>query len=224
MPAYYTVSFQYERATLDPNYLSAVYSAMLQGGFTYGGVLAWGCRGDMGLDEVIRWNQERLDRDFELGYTEDVSNDYRQVLLHHPQYRECRVLILNGSRLISVIVPEADIMDIGGPFPAELYIAEAEGLAGYIRQEQLEPLKQLALAVWNRVLPVSVQTYGELGSETDHEALKAGEPPSLLPFALVRNGWGGVERLAKQGIHITPVGETGILMARMSQATEPGTA
>ncbi len=217
MPAYYSVGFQYERAAVGHDYLRALYSAMLQGDFTYGGVLAWGCRGDLTLEEVIRWNQERLDRDFELGYTEDVSNDYRQVLLRHAQFRECRVIVGNGARLISVIVPENDVFDLGGPFPAELFAVDVEELVGHIRQEQVEPLKHLALSVWHRGLAVSVQTYGELGSATDHELLKAGKLPSMLPFSIMEKSWIGAERLTKRGIRITPVGETGIQFARMSK-------
>ena len=83
-----------------------------------------------------------------------------------------------------------------------------------MRQEQVEPLKELALAVWHRGLAVSVQSYGELGSPTDYESLKAGEPSSMLPFAIVGQGWSGVERLASHGICITPVGETVILLER----------
>jgi hypothetical protein len=75
VPAYYSVGFQYERATVRPGFLRDLYSAMLRGEFAYGGVLAWGCRGDLTLDEVINWNQERLDRDFELGYREHVSKN-----------------------------------------------------------------------------------------------------------------------------------------------------
>jgi hypothetical protein len=44
------------------------------------------------------------------------------------QYRECRVIILNSARMFYVIVPEADVFDVGGPFPAELAAADAEGL------------------------------------------------------------------------------------------------
>ena len=214
MPAYFAVGFQYKRHRLRPDYLRAVYSAMLQGKFTYGGVLAWGCQGNLELEDVIRWNQERFNRDFQLGYREDVSNDYRQLLLRHGQYRECRVIIHNEARLIYVIVPEDDVFDFASPFPAELFAADPTGLAGYIREDQVEPLKQLAIKVWQCGLAVSVQTYGELGSATDYESLKAGKPPSMLPFAIVWDGWIGTEQLTQQGIRVSRVGKTGILLQR----------
>jgi hypothetical protein len=222
VPAYYSVGFQYEREAVRATFLRNLYSAMLRGRFAYGGVLAWGCRGDLTLDEVINWNQERLDRDFELGYTEDVSNDYRQVLLCHTQYSECRVIVLNGSRLIFVIVPEADVFEIGGPFPVELSAEDAEGLAEYARPEQVEPLKQLALAVWQSGLVVSVQTCGELSAPTDYAPLKEGESPSMLPFAIVERGWVGTPQLMAQGVRISRAGETGILLERVgSETVEP---
>lgn len=54
MPAYYSVGFQYERAAVRPGFLRDLYSTMLRGDFTYGGVLAYGCRGDQTLEQVIR--------------------------------------------------------------------------------------------------------------------------------------------------------------------------
>jgi hypothetical protein len=197
---------------------------MLRGEFMYGGVLAWGGRGDLTLDQVIHWNQERLARDFALGFTEHVSNDYRQVLLRHPQYSECRVIILNGSRLIYVIVPEDDIFEIGGPFPAELYAEEAEELARHTRPEQVEPLKRLALAIWQSGLVVSVQTYGELGAATAYASLREGEPPSMLPFAIVEAGWVGRAQLAARGIQVSPVANTGILLEQVGYMAEPDAA
>jgi hypothetical protein len=208
MPAYYTVGLQYDRAAVRPDFLRNLYATMMHGDFNYGGVLPWGCRGNLTLHEVIRWNQERLDRDFELGFTEDVSNDYRQVLLHHPQYSECR--------LIHIIVPEADVFDIGGPLPAELYPADAEELTGHTRPEQVEPLKQLALAVWQSGLVNSVQTYGELGAATGYASLREGEAPSMLPFAIVEAGWIGRPLLAERSVRVLPIGETGILLERIS--------
>jgi hypothetical protein len=224
VPTYYSVGFQYDRAAVRPGFLRDLYSTMLRGEFQYGGVLAWGCRGDLTLDEVIHWNQERLDRDFELGFTEHVSNDYRQVLLRHPQYSECRVIVLNGSRVIYVIVPEDDVLEIGGPFPAELCGVDAEGLAGYTRPGQVEPLKRLALAVWQSGLVVSVQTYGELGAPTDYAPLREGEAPSMLPFAIVEAGWVGRPQLPARGFRISPVGNTGILLERRGYTAEPAAA
>jgi hypothetical protein len=215
VPAYYSVGFQYERAAVQPGFLRDLYATMLSGEFAYGGVLAWGCRGDLRLDEVICWNQERLDRDFELGYTEHVSNNYRQVLLRHPQYSECRVIVLNGSRLIYVIVPEADVFEIGGPFPAELFAEDARALAGSTRPEQVEPLKQLAVDVWQSGLVVSAQTYGEIGGPTGNASLRAGEAPSMLPFAIVEAGWVGAPRLAARTVRVSQLGATGLLLERV---------
>ena len=190
MPAYYSVGFQHERASVRPGFLRDLYATMLSGEFAYGGVLAWGCRGDLTLDAVIDWNQERLDRDFELGYTEHVSNNYRQILLLNHRYRECRVLVLHESRQVDVIVPEADVIGAG----------------------QLDPLKRLAVAVWQTGLFVSVQTYGELGAATPYAALQTGEPPSMSPIAIVPVGWAGAARLAGRGDRVSPVGENGLLL------------
>src|SRR5262249_16020382 len=147
MPAYYIVALQYHRAAVGGGYLRALYFALMRGEFAYGGTLAWGCPGDLKLEEVIRWNQERLDRDFELGYTEDVSNEYRQVLLLHPRYDECRVIINNWARKVSIIIPEDDVFEF-----------DSEGFVAGMRLDQVEPLKNLAINVWEEGLVRSVQT------------------------------------------------------------------
>jgi hypothetical protein len=172
MPAYCKLSLSYDRAALPPDFIRCLYQTVLDGDFAYGGVLAWYCPGDVELEEVIRWNQERLDRDFVLGFKEHVANDYRQVIAKHPRFRECRVIIRHGTHCVGVIVPESD-----------LCIGALE--RGGIRREQVEPLKQLALTLWSRGWFTSVQTYGELGQATPYDELKNGLGPSMLPFAIL---------------------------------------
>jgi hypothetical protein len=74
-------------------------------------VHAWGCRPDLTLEEIIEWNQQKLDEDFELGYDQDVSHDYRQILLAGHPFSECRAYIMNGRRSLAFncIVPESEI-------------------------------------------------------------------------------------------------------------------
>ncbi len=98
---------------------------------------------------------------------------------------------------------------------------DAEGLASHTRPEQVEPLKRLALAVWQSGLVVSVQTYWELGAATASASLREGEPPSMLPFAIVEAGWVGRAQLAARGIRVSPVGDTGILLERVGYMAEP---
>jgi len=212
VPAYYAVSFHYDRAAVGRDYLGVLYETMLQGGFSFGGVLAWGCPGDLTLDEIIRWNQERFDRDFKLGLDEDISHDYRQILLRHPCYAECRVIVLNAYRYAYVIVPERDVFAFDTIAPAELVAKDEAGLRASIRTEQIAPLREMALTVWRRGLVTAVQTCGEIGAPTGAAALAAGEMPSMLPFAIVPVGWSGVSRIAEEEVRIPPVGETGLLL------------
>jgi hypothetical protein len=172
MPAYWKLSLSYSRAALPPDFIRCLYQTMLDGDFAYGGVLAWYCPGDLELEEVIRWNQERLDRDFVLGFKEHVANDYRQIIAKHPRFRECRVIIRHGAHCVGVIVTESDL-------------CKGALQQGGIHREQIEPLKQLALTLWHKGWFTSVQTYGEYGKATTYDGLKTGHGPSILPFAIV---------------------------------------
>src|SRR6266404_865946 len=92
MPAYTTVRFQFGKESRDA-LVRSFYKAFTSEGLAFSRVHAWGCRPDLTLDDIIEWNQQKLDEDFELGYDEDVSHDYRQVLLADHPFSECRVYI-----------------------------------------------------------------------------------------------------------------------------------
>ncbi|MDX2109039.1 MAG: hypothetical protein SFY80_02235 [Verrucomicrobiota bacterium] len=113
MPAYTTVAFQFPK-TSRAGLVRKVYDAFASAGLAFSHVHSWGCDANLNLDEIVDWNQTKLDQDFKLGFDEDVSNDYRQILLAGNPFSECRLYILNGDDSVAFhcIVPESEISDL----------------------------------------------------------------------------------------------------------------
>jgi len=110
MPAYITVAFEFPKNS-KLELVRRFYGHFVSESVSFSGVFEWGCSPDLSMEQIIEWNQQKLNEDFKLGYDEDVSNDYRQVLFSVPPFTECRVFILNGSEWVSFhcIVPECEI-------------------------------------------------------------------------------------------------------------------
>lgn len=221
MPTYCSVVFQYERAAIHSTYVRDLYTAMLQNGFVYGGVLAWGCPADLSLDDVIHWNQALLEKDFNLGSTEDVSKGYRQIFLLHPHYSECRVFIINSYQTIHLIVPEDEFFPDSYPEFAQFFVTcPPEPLYTWMFRKRVEPLLVLACTIWRTGLVNSVQTTDEGGDWTDITALEGGEPPSLLPFGIVQANWSGVDKV-RPFAKISPIDGDGLLIEQYYATTLP---
>lgn len=113
MPAYTTVAFHFPTASR-LGLARKVYDAFGSAGLGFSHVHPWGCDPDLGLEEVIDWNQGKLDQGFKLSRNEDVSNDYRQIHLSGHPFSECRLFILTEADAIAFhcIVPEDEISDL----------------------------------------------------------------------------------------------------------------
>lgn len=106
MPAYYSVFI-----TLEEFYptrhlpLRSVYDAFLTNNFKFYTKYPAQDK-ESGKDYqnqwegIISWNQERLNKNFELGWTQHWQENYQQFLLRHPLYSHCRVI--TSSSYISV--------------------------------------------------------------------------------------------------------------------------
>jgi hypothetical protein len=182
MPAYMDTQFEFPQSRAH-GLVRRFYDALRDGGAAYMSVFPWGCSADMPLDEVVLWNQEKLNSRFTLGYDQSVRHDYRQILVALQPFSSARVFILLAEAAVRfhLIVPESDVASHG---PASLF-----ALAG---------------SVWDSMKPRSIQTYGELGAPVSHGKLSAGAMPSAELFAFVESQYPtivpatmGVERLLR---------------------------
>jgi hypothetical protein len=183
MPPYYSTTMTlkefYPERSLP---LLPVYEALLIDGFKYG--FKYGKDpltetedgGDYcdDLNSIARWNQELLDKNFQLGWTQHYREGYQQFLLLNSFYEHCRVI--TSSQYIRIIVPENEII-----LPC---FQRYEGIES-LNLEQIYPLKRLALSIWRTGLVTSIQTSPENGGLTTYRDLLAGNLPFICPFAVL---------------------------------------
>lgn len=199
MPAYYSIFITLEEFHSTRHVpLTSVYSEFLDNDFEFGGkypihdkvsgkdhLPQW--KDDDEWESIISWNQERLDKNFRLGWTQHWREGYQQFLLRHPFYSHCRVI--TSSNNIMVIVPEKAIT-----------LPEFEWYEGIksVSCELIKPLKELSLSVWSTGVATSIQTVPELGNYISYKKLLEGTLPSMCPFTIVDNS------LAKQIQQLNP--------------------
>lgn len=158
MPAYTTVEFRFAK-TSSAGLVRKVYDAFSSEGLLFSHVLAWGCDPNISLEEVIDWNQGKLDQGFELSRNEDISNNYRQILLSGHPFTECRLFIL----------PQAD--DIA----FHCIISEDQ-----ISELNSDSIQNAADRIWETLPVEAIDSYGEW---LDDDLA----PPAARIFAYVDN-------------------------------------
>ena len=163
MPAYTIISCSFDKRDR-AGLVGAFYDAFFGNGVTFNGVFAWYCDADLTLEQIVEWNQSKLDSDFVLGYDEHVKHNYRQIMLAVDPFSECRLILSNCESDISFqcIVPEREIN---------------KGNAG--------SLEHACQRAWSQLPIQSVESYGELGEPVGAKAITSGKPPSADLFAMV---------------------------------------
>lgn len=114
MPAYFEVNFQYsKKEDTVKTAVEDLYTALIRCGLSFKSGYYEAEHDPMA--DIIRWNQKKLDENFELGYTKHCSHDYKQVLFDFCGFSEVRVFIHNikesDSVFFSLIIPEDDFVE-----------------------------------------------------------------------------------------------------------------
>ncbi len=175
MPAYFTVEFSFAKSVLYADFVKDSYQIFFAQGMLFKEGFWHGK--DMKLEEIIRWNQNKLEAGFSFGLEEDVTLDYRQITLLHPDYSELRLLWSGTADEIrlSWLITESDII-VG----AEEYAFLAEKIA-YVMQA--------AQAFWQTGKASLVQSCLELEGGISLRQLAKGDCPCIDPFAFVAKEW-----------------------------------
>lgn len=166
MPAYVSVSYVFEKESLSSEFVKQFYQSLFVNRVGFEKVFPWGCPPDMLLADIISWNQAKLDANFSLGFSDDVSLNYRQVLLSGSPFSECRVFIHNlfDSIVMHMIFPECE--------------ATAESLAF---------VQDVSASVWRRMKPEFIQTVCEMGDPVSLEEFRSGELPACTFFCFIKS-------------------------------------
>ena len=154
------------------------------------------------LEDIMDWNQKKLEDDFVLGYDEDAANDYKQMYFSYGGFSEVRGFIMNeeprrGEYTFTLLIPEEEVA------------ADAKTY----KKEAVEKLKAMASKLW--VLPKTrtLQTELELGEGiVPDEDIRDGALPAACPFAIVSEKRFGhmdtadytAEHIAYGGVILTP--------------------
>jgi hypothetical protein len=114
---YFEVVFSYRYKSIHSNFVKDVYSTIFQNGFPYKKPY-YAPR--FSLEDVISWNQKKLENKFILGGKQDwEKHDYKQILLEREGYEGLRLFWFyrNDEEIeLVLITSESDVLDDNNKF------------------------------------------------------------------------------------------------------------
>ncbi len=176
MPAYFSLIVSVKKEKLTDNLFKDFVIMLTDSGFKYiGGIREYE---NARLSDIILWNTNLLSKDFELGYSEDASADYRQIVWKYRRFSSVRLFVCNSKEddyfTINLIIPESEVTrfnwDSGRPF---------------FRRSVTQGLKNLAVKIYESGIAETIQTGLEEDEEVSPSDIQAGEMPSVNPFAII---------------------------------------
>lgn len=176
MPTYLSISFEYSKRQLNDTTVRSFCDALLAGGATFAGGY-WGFENDS-YEEIIRWNQVKLEQNFELGDSEYHAHDYKQMLLNFGGFSEVRLFILNERKqpffTFELIIPEED------------FCAGEDAASGKVQPERLALAEALAVHLWEAGTMNCIQAAWEAWDDPRSFAdIANGEKPCCMPFCIL---------------------------------------
>ena len=173
MPAYFSMTLQFENERIKPDFVRRVYSEIISCGYDFKS--GFWFHQNANLNEIIEWNQNLLEQGFKLGYTQHVKHDYMQILFASEIYSELRGFWMYSDEEIAfdLIIPEGDILN-------------CEGGNAFV-DNKVVPIKELAVKLWEASVVDAIQTSLELDNGY-HPLNKvfAGVNIAVNPFAIVK--------------------------------------
>lgn len=173
MPAYFSMIMEFSRAELDFDNMKELIAYIKHAGLEFKGG-AYNAENET-LEDIMDWNQKKLEEDFELGYDEDAVNDYKQMYFSYGGFSEIRGFIMNespirGEYTFTLLIPEEEVA-----VDAKTY-----------KKDAVDKLKAMATKLWILPKTRTMQTELELGEGiSPEEDIRDGALPSACPFAIV---------------------------------------
>jgi hypothetical protein len=162
---------------LHKNFVNQVYGIFFSNGFTFKQEYF---EENITLEEIIEWNQSKLEKKFELGLTQNFKHDYKQICFTRDGYEHLRAFwsFLNNEISLTFITPEYDVLGndnfLDGNFHFLFY--------------KLEPIIELSKDIWEQTEVTAIQTSleSDVGVTGLSELLSGKEKPLVHPFALIK--------------------------------------
>lgn len=173
MPAYFSVEYSFPYSHFSSSVTQEIYETIFEDFPFKSGY--WNSEGNS-LEEIIAWNSKLLSDKFELGFDQHVKHNYKQILLQSDRFSHLRLFWMyqTDEILLHLIVPENEI--------------DLENEYWKFSREQVAPLLNLSLKIWEKHELNMVQTYRELGESTELEHVLKGELTSSEPFSIIKSG------------------------------------
>lgn len=170
MPPYFSIDFELKNDSKTKDYFENVYKCLFSLGFSFKSVFDWGCSSDLTWNDIQEWNIQKLLEGYTLGFTDDISLNYRQFFMEHPKFEYIRVMTMNNeSPELAIIIPESEIFD--------------ENLK--YKEDLIETLIEYCTYIWESGLVRTIQSHNENGNLVNCSDILSGEKPCAFPFAFI---------------------------------------
>lgn len=172
MPEYFAMTIQRRRNQLTDDYVKLIYESIIESGYPFKS--GYWFHEDATYDEIITWNQAKLEQGFQLGYSEHVSHDYMQILFNAPEYEEMRGYWMCNKTDISfnLIIPEYNILNSEGRYT--------------VLEHKIAPIREMAIRIWEEGLADVIQTSMEFdGGYYSTDKVLNGKNIITHPFAII---------------------------------------
>ena len=199
MPAYFSLNFELNKS---PTAIKDFCNALVDSGFAFKSGY-WGFENDS-FDSIIAWNQNKLDDNFQLGYTEHHSHDFKQMLFDFTNFSEVRLYVMNDKKSSTfgfhLIIPEDDFVE---------WTKDNDEYIPHNKIEKMALLKNIAIAMWNSIEILAIQTAWECSDvppKAKHISRKT--RPQIEPFCIIKDS----SVLDSLGLPFEKVGRNGVLI------------
>lgn len=177
MPAYFSVTFELNKSKTA---VRDFCTALIDAGFIFKSGF-WGFEKDS-FEDIIVWNQTKLDENFQLGCAEHHSHDFKQMLFDFADFSEVRLYITNDKKTSTfnfhLIIPEKDLVEL----------PRQKEQSPYHKTEKMELLKILAKHMWKNTEILAIQTEWEYSDSTPKaKNISKKIKPQAEPFCIIKN-------------------------------------
>lgn len=178
MPTYFSIQYSFPYDYFYANFTQEIYETIFECFSFKSGY--WNSE-DNNLEEIISWNSKLLSDKFKLEFDQHVRHNYKQVLLQSNQFSHLRLFWTYQSNeiILHLILPEDEI--------------ELDDDSWKFNGEQIAPLLNLSVKIWEKYRLNMVQTYRELGAPVSLREVLKGKLASTDPFSIM-----GFELFEKQ--------------------------
>lgn len=199
MPAYFSVSFELNKSKTA---IKDFCYALIDAGLIFkSGYLEFE---NDSFDDIVAYNQNKLDHNFQLGYTEPFSHDFKQMLFIFSVFTEARLFVMNDKKSstfkFNLIIPEDDFVE---------WTKNNDEYIAHKKIEKMNLLKAVAKTLWNSLEILAIQTAWEC-SDCPPRAkyISSKTKPQIEPFCIIKES----SLIDKLALPFEKVGKNGVLI------------